>query len=63
MTTTVEENKGASIPQLSAEYRVSEGLLYSLANLGKLPGCRRLGRRFVIDRPTFEAWLAEGQGS
>jgi hypothetical protein len=61
--TTVEQIKvGASIPELSREYGVSEALLYSLANQGRLAGCRRLGRRFVIYRPTFEAWLASGMG-
>ncbi len=60
--------RGASIPQLAAMYQVSEGLLYNLANEGKLPGCRRLAGgdgsrgRFVVHLETFEAYLASGMG-
>ena len=39
---------GVSIPELSAEFGVSETLLYNLANSGQLPGARRLGKRIVI---------------
>ena len=47
---------------MASEYGVSEALLYSLANRGDLPGCRRLGKRFVIHRATFEEWLKTGTG-
>mgnify|MGYP003628709460 CR=1 FL=1 len=63
MNTSQHQTKGTSIPEMAANYQVSESLLYSLANQNQLPGCRRLGRRFVIHRPTFEQWLAEGLGS
>jgi len=53
---------GASIPDMASEYGVSEALLYGLANRGDLPGCRRLGKRFVIHRATFEEWLKTGTG-
>lgn len=53
---------GASIPNLALEYGVSEALLYSLANRGELPGCRRIGKRFVIHRETFEEWVKSGKG-
>ena len=61
----VEQSKdrpGASIPDMASEYGVSEALLYGLANRGDLPGCRRLGKRFVIHRATFEEWLKTGTG-
>jgi predicted DNA-binding transcriptional regulator AlpA len=58
----VTEKAGASIPKLAIDYDVSEALLYSLANQGRLPGCRRLGHRFVVYLPTFERWMAEGMG-
>lgn len=63
-----EIRRGASIPQVAAMYQVSEGLLYKLANEGKLPGCRRLGGgdggrgRFIVHLETFEAYLASGMG-
>jgi len=53
---------GASIAELAVDYKVSESLLYSMANRGELPGCRRLGKRFVIHRETFEEWLRAGMG-
>jgi excisionase family DNA binding protein len=55
-----QEPKGVSIPLLAGVYGVSESLLYALANAGRLPGCRRLGRRFVIHRETFENWVRCG---
>ena len=59
----ISERVGASIPELAVEYGVSEALLYNLANEGKLPGARRLGKRIVVHRETFERWLSEGQGA
>ena len=57
-----KDRPGASIPDMASEYGVSEALLYGLANRGELPGCRRLGKRFVIHRVTFEEWLKTGTG-
>jgi excisionase family DNA binding protein len=57
-----KDRPGASIPDMASEYGVSEALLYGLANRGELPGCRRLGKRFVIHRATFEEWLKTGTG-
>lgn len=62
MVTAQSERPGASIPEIAKEYGVSEALLYTLANRGELPGCRRLGKRFVIHRETFESWLKGGMG-
>ena len=53
---------GASIPELAVDYKVSERTLYALANRDELPGCRRLGKRFVCHRLTFEQWLIAGIG-
>jgi excisionase family DNA binding protein len=61
-TEAVLKKPGASIPELAEEYGISETTLYALANRGELPGARRLGKRIVVHRPTFESWLAEGQG-
>ena len=51
-----------SIPELAVRTGLSEFLLYSQANAGNLPGCRRIGRRFLVHVPTFERWLADGWG-
>ena len=53
---------GVSIPELAARTGLSEFLLYSQANAGNLPGCRRIGRRFLVHAPTFQRWLADGWG-
>lgn len=57
-----KDRPGVSIPRLAAEWGVSEALLYSLANQGRLPGCRRLGKRFVVHRDTFASWMQSGHG-
>ena len=51
-----------SIPELARLTGISEGLLYIKANEGTLPGCRRLGKRFVIHLQTFEDYLKSGTG-
>ena len=51
-----------SIPELASSTGLSEALLYSKANEGALPGCRRVGKRFVVHAATFENWLADGMG-
>ena len=64
MTTEVRPKRtGASIPELSEEFGVSETVLYGLANSNNLPGARRLGKRIVVHRETFEEWMRTGQGS
>ena len=62
MTTIEARRPGTSIPKLAESYDVSESLLYRLANSHQLPGCRRLGKRFIVHLPTFEAWLQSGMG-
>ena len=51
-----------SIPILAHQTGLSESLLYQKANDGTLPGCRRLGKRFLVHVETFEAWLRDGLG-
>ena len=53
---------GVGIPELAERTGLSEALLYSQANAGNLPGCRRIGRRFLVHAPTFQRWLADGWG-
>jgi predicted DNA-binding transcriptional regulator AlpA len=62
MTKGIDKPMAASIPELARCTGVSESLLYSLANEGKLPGCRRLSSRFIIHIETFENWLKAGTG-
>ena len=56
------ERVAVSIPEMAERTGLSEGLLYAKANEGTLPGCRRLGKRFVIHIATFKNWLADGMG-
>ena len=53
---------GMSVSEAAIQAGVSEATLYSLANQGRLPGARRLGKRIVIHRATFEEWLKTGTG-
>jgi len=53
---------GVSIPQLSRLTGISEGSLYSRANEGSLPGCRRIGKRWVVHLETFNDFLKSGMG-
>jgi excisionase family DNA binding protein len=59
---TTERPLAVSIPELARLTGLSEGLLYLKANAGKLPGCRRVGKRFLVHVATFEEWLKSGTG-
>jgi excisionase family DNA binding protein len=59
---TTERPLAVSIPELARLTGLSEGLLYQKANEGTLPGCRRLGKRFLVHVETFEGWLSTGRG-
>jgi predicted DNA-binding transcriptional regulator AlpA len=62
MVSAVEKPMAVSIPQLALRTGLSEALLYQKANEGTLPGCRRIGKRFLVHLQTFEDWLKEGTG-
>ena len=49
-----------SIPQLARLTGVSEGTLYMRANQSELPGCRKIGARWVVHLETFEEFLKTG---
>ena len=51
-----------SIPDLARLTGLSEGLLYIKANAGELPGCRRIGKRFLVHLETFDDYLKSGMG-
>ena len=57
-----KEPVGMSIAEAAAQAGVSTATLYSLANSGRLPGCRRIGKRLIIHRETFGNWLKAGSG-
>jgi len=46
-----------SIPQLARLTGISESTLYLRANQSELPGCRKIGKRWVVHIRTFERWL------
>ena len=39
---------------------ISRGLAYDLARRGELPGCRRLGKRYLVVRKQLDRWLGGG---
>lgn len=63
-TTAREWPEVCSIPKLVSlmDGAISEASLYSRANQGVLPGCRRIGHRLLVHVPTFVAWLKTGMG-
>ena len=62
MLNTPEALFAVSIPALSRLTGLSEALLYQKANEDNLPGCRRVGKRFLVHLTTFEEWPKSGQG-
>ena len=60
LTLKSNQKKGATITELAEDYGLSVSYLYRLAHQNKLPGCRRLGYRFVCLREEFESWLRSG---
>ena len=62
MVITREPPVGMSIAEAAAQAGVSAAVLYSLANKGELPGCRRIGKRLIIHRQMFADWLKAGFG-
>ena len=63
MVRVLETPMAVSIPELARMTGLSEALLYQKANEDTLPGCRRLGKRFLVHVETFEEWLRTGQGA
>ena len=61
---TLKEVKPITVskPELHVLTGLSEGLLYLKANEGSLPGCRRIGKRFVVHLDTFEEYMRHGTG-
>jgi predicted DNA-binding transcriptional regulator AlpA len=59
---TADTPLAVSIPQLARLTGVSEGTLYLRANEGSLPGCRRIGKRWVVHLETFNDFLKSGMG-
>jgi excisionase family DNA binding protein len=62
MARIIEKPMAVSIPELARLTGISEGLLYIKANSGGLPGCRRIGKRFLVHLETFENYLKSGTG-
>ena len=60
MVRALDKPMAVSIPELARLTGLSEGLLYIKANEGQLPGCRRVGKRFLVHVETFESWLKAG---
>ena len=51
-----------AIPQLAKSTGISETTLYLRANESALPGCRKIGGRWVVHLETFSDFLKTGVG-
>ena len=47
-----------TVPQAATRLGISTGLAYELVRAGRIPA-KRLGRRWVVPRQLFHAWLNE----
>ena len=63
MVITKDPPVAMSISEAAEQAGVSTATLYTLANKGELPGCRRIGKRLIIHRQTFAEWLKAGTGA
>lgn len=45
-----------TVPQVAALLGISDGLAYELVRAGEIPA-KRLGRRWIVPRARFHAWL------
>jgi predicted DNA-binding transcriptional regulator AlpA len=51
-----------SIPRLARLTGISEATLYLRANRSELPGCRKIGKRWIVHVETFNNFLKSGMG-
>ena len=54
-----------SIPDLAhvvLDNQISASSLFTWAGKNGLPGCRRIGQRYLVHIPTFMDWFLAGQG-
>lgn len=58
----IENRISVNIRELAVLTGLGASLLYREANDGSLPGCRRIGNRFVIHLETFLDWMKSGNG-
>lgn len=58
----IENRISVDIRELAVLTGLGASLLYREANDGSLPGCRRIGNRFVIHLETFLDWMKSGKG-
>ena len=61
----IQLNKGGrsatmTIREAAKLLGISRGLAYDLAGKGELPGCRRLGKKYLVVRKELDRWLGGG---
>jgi excisionase family DNA binding protein len=55
----VTECKTVTIEEAAKILGIGRSLAYGLAQLGELPGCRKLGGRYIVSRAGLLAFLGE----
>ena len=60
MSTETGRRPGTTIAELAEDYALSKSFLWKLARQGELPGCRKIGSRYIVLRAEFESWIREG---
>ena len=57
---SVPKKFAVNLDELAEISHLSVSYLRRLAKAGKLPGCRRLGWRYIVHLEEFETWLRAG---
>jgi excisionase family DNA binding protein len=58
MTTETLQRQTYSVEEAAQILNISRSFAYELAASGELPGVRKLGHRYIVVKPVFDAWLA-----
>lgn len=59
MATTTPERRTMTVEEAARLLGIGRGHAYELARRGELPGCFKLGRRFIVSRDALERLLAD----
>jgi len=62
MSASIEKGPSVLTVRDLASMRLSTRTVYGLLKRGKLPGARRIGNVWRVDRDVFVAWLRGDQG-
>lgn len=60
MSIKPERRPGTTIAEIAEDYTLSKSFLWKLARRGELPGCGKIGGKYIVLRTEFENFIKEG---